>query len=63
MPVHADVKGLVVGSSYHYRLVVRKGTTILPGDDETFATPVGPVLSGSEVKRSEREWRAVAWLG
>ena len=46
--VHADLTGLVVGTLYHYRLLVKKGATTLPGNDEVFSTATGPVVAGAE---------------
>jgi len=46
--VSAKVSGLLVGTTYHFRLVATKGTTAVPGDDAQASTPPGPVLSGGE---------------
>jgi len=46
--VHAKLKGLLGGTTYHFRLVATKGTTAVPGDDAQAGTPRGPVLSGEQ---------------
>jgi hypothetical protein len=54
--VHADLKGLLIGTTYDFRLVavhenpVTHETTSVPGDDEVFTTPPGPVIAGGEAK-------------
>ena len=61
VPVHAKLAGLLGGTLYHYRLVVKKGATTLPGNDETFSTSTVPVVSAaeaSEVAASGAEVRA-----
>jgi hypothetical protein len=46
--VHANVKGLLGGTAYHFRLVVKKGETTVPGDDGQFTTSTVPVVAGAE---------------
>jgi NHL repeat len=48
VPVHAKITGLLGGTIYHYRLVVKKAATVLPGNDETFATSTVPVVGAAE---------------
>ncbi len=48
VPVSAKVEALRGGTTYHFRLVVTKGTTSVPGDDVQARTPTAPVITGGE---------------
>ena len=49
-PVEAKLSGLLGGTEYHFRLVGKKGTTTVAGDDEVFTTATVPVITGGEAK-------------
>jgi phosphodiesterase/alkaline phosphatase D-like protein len=44
--VSEPITDLVPGTSFHYRLVARRGTMVLRGEDAVFVTPVTPSLAG-----------------
>jgi len=54
VPVGAKISGLLVGTTYRFRLVAKHENaethevTTVPGEGERFTTPVGAVLSGEE---------------
>jgi hypothetical protein len=40
------IADLVPGTTFHYRLVARRGTIVLRGEDAVFVTPFAPSLAG-----------------
>ncbi len=50
LPVEAKLPGLLGGTEYHFRLVGKKGTTTVAGNDEVFTTATVPVVTGAEAK-------------
>jgi NHL repeat/WD40-like Beta Propeller Repeat len=46
--VHAQIKGLLGGTTYHFRLVATKGTTTVPGDDAQAPTLTTPVVANAQ---------------
>ena len=48
VPVSAKLVALRGGTTYHFRLVVTKGTTSVPGNDLQARTPTAPVITGGE---------------
>jgi hypothetical protein len=48
VPVEAKISGLRGGTTYHFRVVARKGSTIVPGKDMHASTPPVAILSGEE---------------
>ncbi len=50
LPVQAKLAGLLGGTEYHFRLVGKKGTTTVDGNDETFTTATVPIVTGGEAK-------------
>jgi DNA-binding beta-propeller fold protein YncE len=44
--VHADLSGLAVGTTYHFRLVAANANGSRAGADQTFSTPPPPAITG-----------------
>jgi len=50
LPVEAKLPGLLGGTTYHFRLVGKKGVTTVAGNDEVFTTATVPIVTGGEAK-------------
>jgi hypothetical protein len=61
VPVHADISGLTLGATYHFRLVARNPGGTVNGADEAFKLQSPPVISeewAQDVVRTEATLKA-----